>query len=84
MMQERFRSTFYKHCTLAMHVRDFEWNEQTAAKVGGEILTGCDRELVRASVLMKTARCYWPTELVERFVVQNWRVICLTAHADGP
>ena len=50
----------------------FEWNEQTVAKVDGEIVTGCDRELVRAGLLLKTARCYWPTELVERFVAQNW------------
>ena len=72
------RSTFHKHCTCATYTRTYAWNEQVSITIGGELHTNCEREMVRAyQVIGSTARCYWPTDLVERFIAQNWCVLCL-------
>ena len=42
---QNFRHTFYRHYTLAMHVRNYVWNEQTTVKIDGDAVTGCTREL---------------------------------------
>ena len=69
---EKYRPTFYKHCTLAMYVREYCWHEQTLLKLNGELVV-CDRELVRAyDAIGDTARAYWPMDLVETFVRDNW------------
>ena len=75
LMDERFRSSFFEHCTLATYVRTYLWYERTAQKVQGKIELDCDRELVRAVGAMEQARYYWPTDLVEPFVRENWCVV---------
>ena len=72
--KEQFRSTFYKHYTLARYVRDYVWHEQTTLSVDGELVV-CDREFVQAyDVIGDTALVYWPMDLVEPFVHANWCV----------
>ena len=83
-MEERFRSSFYEHCTMAKHVRTYVWDERTAHRVQGKIDTDCDRELVRAAAAMMYARCYWPMDLVEPFVRENWCVIVSHASRVAP
>ena len=71
---KRFRSTFYKHYTLGTYVREYVWHEQTTLNIDGELVE-CDREFVQAyDVIGDTARAYWPMDLVEPFVRQNWYV----------
>ena len=73
-MPERFRSTFYKHLTLAKYIREYVWCEQTTLSIDGELVE-CDRDFVRAfDVIGDTARAYWPMDLVEPFVRANWCV----------
>ena len=68
-----FRHTFYRHRTMAAHVREFWWNEATATTMpNGELATGCDRETIRAYHVMGYARCYWPMDQVEDFVREGW------------
>ena len=58
-----------------MYVRKYVWHEQTTLSINGELVE-CDREFVRATDVMRdTARCYWPMDLVEIFVRQNWCVV---------
>ena len=71
-MNPAFRSTFFKHRTFSKHMREYEWNERTVVKVRGEMVPGCDRELVRVKAAMSFARCYWPMDLVESLVRENW------------
>ena len=71
---ERFRSTFYKHYTMAMYIRGYMWHERTLCRIDGEMVE-CDREFIRAFALSDTARTYWPMDLVEPWARQNWSVI---------
>ena len=82
-MDVRFRSTFYKHYTLAKYVREYDWNERTTLKLRGQIITGCDQELVRAKVMQGFARCYWPMDLVKPFVRDNWCVSFLAVAGES-
>ena len=70
---ERFRSTFYKHCTCAEYVRN-DWDGRTTVTIRGKIVTDCGRELVRIKLMKGYNRCYWPMDLVEPFVRENWWV----------
>ena len=81
-MDERYRSTFYKHTTLAMYLRSEYWNahHKTTLRMKGEVLRGCNHDLVRAyEAIGEYARCYWPMDLVEPFVRENWCVGLLRA-----
>ena len=50
-------------------------------KIDGELVE-CDREFVQAyDVIGDTARAYWPMDLVEPFVRQNWYVVSRPAFA---
>ena len=71
-VERRFRTTFYKHC--AMHNRNTWWCDRTTLEIDGKIVTGCERELVQAHQGMAYARCYWPMDLAEPFVRENWCV----------
>ena len=74
---KRFRSTFYEHHTLTKYIREYVWCKQTTLKIDGELVV-CDRELVQAYDTIGVegyARCYWPMDLVEPFVRENWCVI---------
>ena len=71
-MPPAFRSTFYRHRTCATYVREYKWNLQTAIKINCELTLNCDRETVRVNVMKNNARCYWPMDLVEVFVRDNW------------
>ena len=45
-MEKRFRATFYKHCTMAMHARDFWWDVATALRAtdgDGAWMANCER-----------------------------------------
>ena len=71
-MKERFRGTFYKHHTFSAQMRDYYWNVKTVVSMNGELLKNCEREFVRADTMKSFARCYWPMDLVEPFVRENW------------
>ena len=71
----RYRSTFYEHCTMKTHMRNTWWRDRTTIELDGKILTDCDRELVRAYQGLNYAKCYWPMDLVEPFVRDNWYVL---------
>ena len=71
-MVPAYRHTFYRHRTMATHVREWWWNEAMAVRIDGELVLNCDRETVRVDVLKNHARCYWPMDLVEVFVRENW------------
>merc|ERR1712185_206624 len=70
--ETRFRSTFYEHRTFKTHVRTFKWEIATVIEVNGKLRTNCDRETIRADIIMSYAKCYWPMDLVEPFVQENW------------
>ena len=57
-----------------MHNRNTWWRDRTTLEIDGEIVTGCERELVQAQQGMAYARCYWPMDLAEPFVRENWCV----------
>ena len=49
------------------------WHERAVVKVDGQLVHGCDRELVQTyEVIGDYARCYWPMELVKPLVRENW------------
>ena len=54
------------------HVRDFWWFTATATAISGKLVEDCDRETVRAETAMSFAKAYWPMDLVEPFVRENW------------
>ena len=55
-----------------MYVRSYVWTEQTVLRIDGEIAE-YDRETIQAyEAIGDTARCYWPVDLIEPFVRQNW------------
>ena len=73
-MPEWFRSTFYKHYTMATYIRNYVWCEQTTLQIDGELVE-CEREFVQAHVVIgDVARAYWPMDLVEPFARENWCV----------
>ena len=72
--EPRYRSTFYEHRTFKTHLRTFWWETATAIIVNGKLRTDCDREIVRADIIMAIAKYYWPMDLVEPFVRENWCV----------
>ena len=75
MMQERFRSTFYKHCTMAKHVRDFWWYHGSASYIEQKLMKDCDHDLIRGHQVVRTfATAYLPMDLVEEWVRENWYV----------
>ena len=58
---------------MQQHVREWWWFTATTLKVDGKTRSNCDRESVRADHVMKWyAKCYWPMDLVEPFVRENW------------
>ena len=63
-----FRHTFYRHRTIATHVREYWWNREPYM-YNGEMQ---EQEKIRAESLTSFARCYWPMDLVEPFVRDNW------------
>ena len=65
------RATFYKHCTMAMHVRNYHWHVGTTVKIKGKLVADCDRELIRALRITHYAKCYLPMDLVEPVVRDN-------------
>ena len=74
-MNARLLPSFYKHQTLKQHIREFVWNEETAATApDGKLMKDCDRETIRAYCACSFAKCYWPMDLVEPFVRENWCV----------
>ena len=76
-MDERLRPSFYRHETLVMYMRSTLWSEhpKTTLRIKGEVIRGCDFDLVRGYDAMgRHARCYWPIDLVEPFVSDNWCV----------
>ena len=73
--EPRYRSSFYEHRTWVMHLRNFWWDDATAVNIDGKMRTNCDRETIRAwSIIRSTARYYWPMDLAEPFVRENWCV----------
>ena len=60
--------------TLATYLREYTWNEATAVTARGQLLIDCGQERIRADVIDNVARQYWPMDLVEPFVRENWWV----------
>ena len=81
-----FRYSLYRHETYLMYIRRFLWNEATAMKYNGRLVTCCSRELIRAVFVMGDARCYWcvenarPSAVIERIHSLRARA---SAQADG-
>mgnify|MGYP007000213275 CR=1 len=57
--------------TYNTHLRTFWWDTATTFNVDGQVRTNFDRDTVRAHVMI-FAKCYWPMDLVEPFVRENW------------
>ena len=74
-LNERFRDSFWKHYPMSKHVREFWWETATVTTgPDGQVMEDCDRETIRAYTAMYFAKCYWPMDLVEPFVRDNWCV----------
>ena len=72
-MDKRYRSSFYKHCTLMMHNRSYVWKSKETLTLNGKLVK--NRELVLTCAGLDQALCYWPMELVKPFVRENWCVV---------
>ena len=71
LMESKFRSTFYRHRTMATHVREFYWVRSTKTD-GTKIKCNDDLDAVRAEILEWYAKAYWPTDLVRLWVREGW------------
>ena len=71
LMVPSFRGTFYRHRTLAMHLREFHWNSATKWD-GGSVECNDDLEAVRARILKMYAQNYWPVDLAKGWVRERW------------
>ena len=71
LMVPSFRSTFYRHRTLAMHLREFHWNRETKWD-GASIECNDDLDAVRARILKTYAKNYWPGDLARQWARDGW------------
>ena len=71
LMEPKFRSTFYRHRTMATHVREFHWVRSTKMD-GTKIECNDDLDAVRAGILESYANAYWPNDLARLWVRDGW------------
>ena len=71
LMKPSFRSTFYRHRTMATHVRKHYWVRSTKWD-GTPVLSNDDMDSVRAQALGGYASAYWPTDLARQWTREGW------------
>ena len=71
LVDPKVLGTFYRHRTLATHVREYHWVRDTKWD-GTKIETNDDRDATRAETLSIYSKYYWPTDRVRVWVREGW------------
>ena len=71
LMESSFRSTFYRHRTMATHVREHYWMRETKWD-RTPVISNDDLDAVRAQTLSNYATAYWPTDFARQWVREGW------------
>ena len=72
LIEPKFRSTFYRHRTMATtHVREGHWVRSTKTD-GTKIECNDEVDAVRAEILESYAKAHWPNDLVRLWVREGW------------
>lgn len=72
LMDPATQITFYRHRTMATHLRNFHWGRIDKVSDGHLLAGNHELDTERAILVAHHAIAYWPTDLVRAWVLSGW------------